>query len=225
MSGSKKRSRWRPLLGFTVLALTAITAYYLREVRLARAATPGIVARALASDRLALSADDLSAPQIAALLAVYDPHFFSHKGWDFGGGTMTTITQSLVKRLYFKQFKPGIRKIRQSLIARFVLDSQMSKKDQLKLFINTTWMGRVDDRPVEGFAEAAQAFYGKRFDELSFDEFLSLLVFDRPAELNVHINPEGNRRRVRQIKRLLAGKCQRPGLLGLAPNCWTEEPD
>ena len=49
-------------------------------------------------------------------------------------------------------------------------------------------------------------------------------MFQRPAELNVHVNPEGNRRRVNQIKRLLAGQCRRPGLLGLAPNCWTEDP-
>jgi hypothetical protein len=64
---------------------------------------------------------------------------------------MTTITQSLVKGLYFRHFRPGIRKIRQSLIARFALDGHMSKQ------------------------------------------------------------------------RLLAGKCERPGLLGRAPNCWTED--
>jgi hypothetical protein len=49
-------------------------------------------------------------------------------------------------------------------------------------------------------------------------------MFDRSAELNVHVNPQGNARRVRQIKRLLAGGCRRPGLLGIAPGCWTEDP-
>ena len=158
------------------------------------------------------------------MLDVTDPHFFTHNGWDFGGGTMTTITQSLVKGLYFEQFKPGIRKIRQSLIARFALDPQLPKTEQLRLFINTIWLGSVDGRPIEGFAEGARAFYGKEFAELTFDEYLSLLMFDRPAELNVHVNPQGNARRVRQIQRLLAGRCRRPGLLGIAPNCWTEDP-
>jgi membrane carboxypeptidase/penicillin-binding protein len=94
----------------------------------------------------------------------------------------------------------------------------------LRLFINTIWLGSIDGRPIEGFAGGARVFYGKGFADLTFDEYLSLLVFDRPAELNVRANPEGNARRVRQIKRLLAGRCRRPGLLGRAPNCWTEDP-
>jgi membrane carboxypeptidase/penicillin-binding protein len=110
------------------------------------------------------------------------------------------------------------------LIARVALNPQLPKEEQLRLFINTMWLANVDGRPVEGFAEGARAFYGKEFAELTFDEYLSLLMFDRPAELNVHVNPQGNARRVRQIKRLLAGACRRPGLLGSAPNCWTEEP-
>jgi membrane carboxypeptidase/penicillin-binding protein len=198
--------------------------YYTCEVLRARADTPRIVREALASDRLVLSVGDLSPAQVRALLAVQDPRFHQHQGWDFAGGTMTTITQSLVKGLYFRDFRPGIRKIRQSLIARYALHPAMSKDDQLRLFVSTIWLGQVDGRPIVGFAEGARAFYGKRFAELTFDEYLSLLMFDRPAELNVHVNPEGNRRRVRQIHRLLAGECRRPGLLGRAPHCWTEEP-
>lgn len=218
------RSRWVWFGRLAGLVAVGVVAYYASEVLRARADTPRIVERALASDRLVLSVDDLSQAQLEALLAVQDPRFFGHKGWDFAGGTMTTITQSLVKGLYFQQFTPGIGKIRQSLIARFALDPQMSKKDQLRLFINTVWLGSLDGRPIEGLAQGAEAFHGKQVAELTFDEFLSLLMFDRPAELNVHANPEANRRRVRQIKRLLAGQCRRPGLLRRAPNCWTEDP-
>lgn len=218
------RSRWAWLGWLAGLVAVGVVAYYTSEVLRARADTPRIVKRALASDRLVLSVDDLSQAQLEALLAIQDPRFFSHKGWDFAGGTMTTITQGLVKGLYFQQFRPGIRKIRQSLIARFALDPQMSKKEQLRLFINTVWLGSLDGRSIEGLAQGAEAFYGKQFAELTFDEFLSLLMFDSPAELNVRVNPEGNRRRVRQIKRLLAGQCRRPGLLRRAPNCWTEDP-
>jgi membrane carboxypeptidase/penicillin-binding protein len=207
-----------------LVCVSAVVGYYTFEVVRARAETPRIVARAFATHPLELSPDALSAAQLQALLDVADPHFFTHNGWDFGGGTMTTITQSLVKGLYFEQFKPGIRKIRQSLIARFALDPQLPKTEQLRLFINTIWLGSVDGHPVEGFADGARAFYGKEFAELTFDEYLSLLMFDRPAELNVHVNPQGNARRVRQIKRLLAGGCRRPGLLGIAPGCWTEDP-
>jgi len=93
------------------------------------------------------------------------------------------------------------------------------------LYINVVPLGFVGDNFVEGFAEGAEVFYSKRFEELTCDEFLSLLVFDRPMRLNPHVNPEANARRVRQIKRLLAGECQPPGLLGATPNCWTEEPE
>jgi membrane carboxypeptidase/penicillin-binding protein len=206
-----------------LVCVGVVLGYYTFEVVRARAETPRIVAQAFATHPLELSPDALSAAQLQALLAVADPHFFTHNGWDFAGGTMTTITQSLVKGLYFEQFKPGIRKIRQSLIARFALNPQLPKEEQLRLFINTIWLGSVDGRPIAGFAEGARAFYGKEFAELTFDEYLSLLMFDRPAELNVRVNPQGNARRVRQIKRLLAGACRRPGLLGTAPNCWTED--
>jgi membrane peptidoglycan carboxypeptidase len=219
--------RWRAVRRMTVVGsmmACGVCGYYTHAVLRARAETPAIVAKALASHDLELSRNDLSQAQLEALLAVEDPHFFTHKGWDFGGGTMTTISQSLVKGLYFRQFRPGIRKIRQSLIARFAFDPQVSKDQQLRLFINTVWLGTVDGQQVEGFAEGARAFYGKGFADLTFDEYLSLLVFDRPAQLNVRANPEGNARRVRQIKRLLAGQCKRPGLLSMAPNCWTEDP-
>ena len=129
-----------------------------------------------------------------------------------------------MKWYYFEDFQPGLAKIRQSLIARFALDPLVSKRDQLTLFINNVWLANVDGRDVRGLAEGARVFYGKRFQELTSDEFLSLLVFDQPARLNVRVDPAGNARRVRQIKRLLAGECRRGGLLRWAPNCWTEEP-
>lgn len=207
-----------------VMVIVGITSYYTREVIQARADTPHIMQEALASDRLILSPEDLSDEQLNTLLAVKDPHFFTHNGWDFAGGTMTTITQVLTKWYYFDNFQQGLPKIRQSLIARFALDPFLSKEDQLRLFINNIWLAEVDGKPVVGFAEGAHVFYGKAFSELTFDEYLSLLMFDQPATLNRHVNPEGNARRVSQIKRLLAGECQLPGLLNLPPNCWTEDP-
>ena len=55
----------------------------------------------------------LPAERKAMLLAVEDPGFYSHKGVDFAspGQGMTTITQALVKFLYFDSFIPGFAKI------------------------------------------------------------------------------------------------------------------
>ena len=78
-----------------LIVAIGIVGYYTREVLRASADTPRIMQEALASEHLVLSPDDLSAEQMNALLAVKDPAS-THKGWDFAGGTMTTISQVLV---------------------------------------------------------------------------------------------------------------------------------
>ncbi len=212
------------LAAVTGLALALAAGYEWREVRRARSETPAIVSRALATRAIRLRPEQLSAWQLEALLAVQDPGFFSHPGWDFAHGTMTTITQALVKWYYFDDYEPGLAKIRQSLIARFALDPLVSKRDQLSLFLNNVWLANVDGRDVLGLAEGAERLYGKSFGELTREEFLSLLVFDQPARLNVHADPAANARRVQQIERLLAGRCRRPDLLRLRASCYTEDP-
>jgi len=219
----RRRGKLRLVAIGLVLGGALIATYYVREVRLAQAQTPELVRRALAAP-MELAPEDLSAEQLRALLAVQDPQFFEHKGWNFAGGTVTTITQSLVKRLYFEHFRAGpLNKLRQSLIARFALDPQLSKRDQLRLFINTVWLGNVGGKDVVGLAAGARSFYGKPFMALSSGEFLSLLVFDRPATLNPRADPLGNAERVARIQRLLAGKCQPQRLvdrlLWRAPGC------
>lgn len=198
------RQFFKYFVGLIGMGVFVISCYYTWEVFRARSATPSIIKKAMESDNIVIMPEDLSAKQLKALLIYQDPNFFTHKGWDFSNGIITTITQSLVKKLYFKQFKPGIAKIRQSLIARFVLEPQMSKREQLCLFINITYLGTVDGQPVVGFAQGAKVFYNKNFEELTFDEYLSLLDFDNPDYLNPHVNPEGNRRLVLHLKQRLS---------------------
>jgi membrane carboxypeptidase/penicillin-binding protein len=212
-------------LAATGLLVVGVLAHYTHVVVRARAETPRLMAEALAGDRIVLLPEDLSKAQLDAVLAVQDPHFFEHKGNNFVGGTRTTITEALSKYLFFERFRPGLATIRRTLIARFAIHPLVSKRDQLKLYINIVPLGFVGDEFIEGFAEGAEAFYGKSFNALTYDEFLSLLVSDSPMRLNPHVDPEANARRVLQIKRLLAGECRRPGLLNRTPNCWTEDPE
>lgn len=113
------------------------------------------------------------------LLSVEDPEFFYHKGVDlatFGAG-MTTISQGLVKLLYFPDgFRQGIAKVRQSLIAPYALDATVSKEEQLDLFLNIAYLGHSSGEALHGFATAAQSYFGKDFRALSDAEFKSLVA-------------------------------------------------
>ena len=54
--------------------------------------------------------DALGTKRIQLLLLLQDPNFYNHQGVDLktAGAGLTTITQSLSKRLAFNNFNPGI---------------------------------------------------------------------------------------------------------------------
>ena len=158
---------------------------------------------------------DVPLHRLVWLLRVDDPGFFHHRGVDFStpGAGMTTITQALVKRFYFDGFRPGFAKLEQSLIARFVLDPAMSKREQLEVHINYAYFGSARGREILGFAAAAQHYYGRPFAALSDREYLSLVaMLIAPRDLDPIRHPRENAERVRRIEALLAGRCVPRGL-------------
>jgi membrane peptidoglycan carboxypeptidase len=169
--------------------------------------------------RMMLSGDVLRPQQIPqaridALLRVEDPRFFDHCGVDLRspGAGLTTITQGLVKRLYFERFRPGFAKIPQTLYA-LGFDLRIDKPTQLALFLNLVPFGNLEGREILGFPAAARSFYGKQPGELSEDEFLSLVaMIIAPNALNPIRHPEKNHERVARIRRLLAHECAPAGL-------------
>jgi hypothetical protein len=202
--------------------LLIVISYYSLLVVDYRRQTAELFAAALGNQPQLSLSGDLNDWQMNAFLVVQDPDFFSHGGTNFSGGTMTTITQALAKSLYFDDFKPGLAKIKQSLLARFALDPVISKDDQLSLFLSSVYLGRAaGDVQVSGFRQGAQAFYGKSIKELTREEFLSLLAaLPAPNRLNPFVSPEQNTRRTREIAALLAGRCEPAGLLrSQHPDC------
>jgi len=160
-----------------------------------------------------LRPDSLSEEQLAILLAVEDPEFFTHHGVDLRtpGAGMTTITQGLVKFLYFDEFRPGIAKVRQSLLA-IGFDWAIDKPTQLAIFLNSGNLGTHDEREVLGFDEAARSYFGKPFAELTRAEYVALVAMCvGPNAMNVATHPERNAERVHRIERLLAGACRPAG--------------
>jgi membrane peptidoglycan carboxypeptidase len=208
--------RWGAAAAVVVLvSLAGTVAYYGNEVRVARAETGAVVAQAWRVHGKRLSFADLTPARRDLLLAVEDPAFFSHRGVDLHtpGAGMTTITQGLVKLLYFPGgFRQGIAKIRQTLIAQYALDAQVSKQDQLDLLLNIAYLGSKDGRAVHGFAEAAQAYYGRDFAQLSDREFQSLVAMLIAPNRYVPGSP-AHAERMRRLDAYLAGRYRPASLL------------
>jgi len=204
-SNGKPQARKRYFLMAVVIILGSILIYYTVVTVHARLNTKKIVTSILDSGAIRLRLSDLTPRQLSILLLVEDPEFFHHKGVDLKtpGAGLTTITQALVKLLYFENFKPGIRKLKQTLIARFALDPIVSKEDQLLLFINI--FGFCYD--TKGFSEASQFYYGKTFTHLNEEEYISIVaMMIGCSTYNIKHNPEANRDRSERIRRLINGE-------------------
>jgi membrane carboxypeptidase/penicillin-binding protein len=188
--------------------LVVPTLYYVWEIYDARNHTQSYVAKAYAKWGSSIDVSVVGAERIGLMLAVEDPTFYTHQGVDLDtpGAGMTTLTQGLVKLLYYPNgFKPGIEKIRQTLIARYALDALVSKEEQLRLFLNIAYFGTENGQPIHGFDAASKIYFGKRVPELTDQEFLSLVaMFIGPNALKP--GTEKNFHRVKLIEYFLAGK-------------------
>jgi membrane carboxypeptidase/penicillin-binding protein len=194
---------------WTVVAVSTIISglvlYYAVEVAVARIKTTAVVQGVLQSDIIDLHLDDLSRRQIDILLRVEDPNFYSHRGVDLRtpGAGLTTITQALAKNLYFREFRPGIRKIKQTLVARFALHPLVSKDDQLVLFINM----HNFCYETRGFSNAARFYYDKDFHSLDEREYIGLVaMFVGCGTFNPIRNPDEHNERVQRIQALISGE-------------------
>ncbi|WP_417451890.1 transglycosylase domain-containing protein [Kordiimonas sp.] len=154
--------------------------------------------------------DTIPEARINALLAVEDPTFWTNRGIDLEtpGAGLTTISQSLGKRIYFDRFKPGFAKVELMLMTRFGMHAKVTRHNILKAFLNVAYMGRDEAGPVIGFHEAARRWYGKELMMLSDTQFLGLVaMLLAPEKLDPVNHSAENAERVRRIKALLAHQC------------------
>ena len=190
-------------------AFFALLGYETIAVINARTATPEIFSNALSPDKIEISLSQISNNRLQSLLQVEDPNFYQHNGIDLvtAGAGLTTITQGMVKYLYFDNFEPGFAKIEQTLIACFAVTPMVSKDDQLTVFINTAYFGTVNNKKVTGFPAASMTYFEKPLTEISDTEFLSLVaMLIGPDHYSIKYHPERNQARVTKIMRLLSGE-------------------
>jgi membrane peptidoglycan carboxypeptidase len=66
---------------------------------------------------------------------------------------------------------------------------------------------------VIGFGQAALVYHGRPFDQLSREQFLSLVAMCAgPDQFNAALQPQRNMERVRRIENLLGGRCRASGV-------------
>jgi membrane peptidoglycan carboxypeptidase len=210
----QRRSWMNGLGGLLLVAAIGLFAWEAYALLRAERSTPAILAawRAKAQQ---VPQIELTPEQQAILLTIEDPGFERHNGIDMTspGQGLTTITQALVKIFYFERFSPGIAKIEQSLIARFILHNHVSKEEQLKLFVSLARFGEVRGNEVTGFAQAAEAHFGKPFDQLTREQYIGLVaMLIAPIDIRPD-KPAALAERVARITALLAGRCAPSGLL------------
>lgn len=149
----------------------------------------------------------LSEERLNLVVKVQDPTFYHHSGIEWPSPlTTTTITQSLVKRLFFKKFTKGFYKVEQTLIARFVVHPFIDKRTQLVAFIETAYFGIHDGKQIFGMNHAAETLFGKNSAALSDDEYLSLLAM-LPAPDTLTLHSEALTKRVHLIQKVFKGEC------------------
>lgn len=156
---------------------------------------------------LIASTPGLSARQLNAIVQVQDPTFRTHAGIEWPSPlTTTTITQSLVKKIFFEDFRPGFQKLEQTLVAALVVDPRVSKDQQLRAFTQTAYFGHRHGRSITGFDDAARMWFGSSPSELTDEQFLTLLAM-LPSPNTLTPGSEQSAKRVERIRRLLSGQC------------------
>lgn len=171
--------------------------------------TLAIFAPFVAPDEGLLAWSDLSERQLEILLLVEDPKFWTHNGIDTRtpGAGITTITQALVKRLYFENFTKGpLNKLRQSRIARNRVHPNVAKETQLNAFLNLAYFGHSEGVDILGFEAAAQHHFSKPIGSLEEREYI-LLVGSLIGPNRWKAGTDDGEERADRIERLLAGDC------------------
>jgi penicillin-binding protein 1B len=132
--------------------------------------------------------DDLPKVLVDALIASEDQHFFTHFGIDpvrlIGafvhsvrestrmGGT-STLTQQLARNFFLTPDRSIRRKATEVFIS-FLLEQRLTKQQILTMYANEVYMGQRGSFSINGFGEAAAAYFGKDLSGLNLPEAATL---------------------------------------------------
>lgn len=151
---------------------------------------------------------------IDAFIAAEDWAFFTHNGISIKGiirslcvniykgykaQGASTITQQLIRLLFFDTSKTFTRKIKEQLLA-LVLEKNYTKEEILETYLNHVYFGCG----IYGVQAAAHRFWGKSARDLTIDESATLAgIMKSPARYNPLLQPIGAQKRRNNVLALM----------------------
>jgi penicillin-binding protein 1B len=142
---------------------------------------------------------------VQAVTAIEDRRFFEHHGINYvrtakcafqdimsgqkecGG---STITQQLARGFFLTPEKKIVRKLREIMIT-LQLENRFTKQQIFEMYANQINLGQRGSFAINGFGEAAQAFFGKDLGHLDTAECALLAgTIQSPNRLNPYRHPE-----------------------------------
>src|SRR6185503_11457448 len=125
--------------------------------------------------KIAVAFSDIPGDLRNAIVAIEDRRFFNHNGIDWRGVSRalwadanqggvvqggSTITQQLIKNAFLTSERTLSRKVKEAAMA-VILESRLSKEEIFTLYCNNVYLGQDGTFAIQGFAEAAQVYFGK----------------------------------------------------------------
>jgi penicillin-binding protein 1B len=142
---------------------------------------------------------------VQAVTSIEDRDFFNHGGINYlrtikcgfqdilshhmscGG---STLTQQLARSFFLTPEKRLTRKAREVFIT-FQLEARFNKQQIFEMYANQMNLGHIGSYEINGFGEAAQAFFGKPLNQLdTADDALLAGLLQNPSRRNPYRHPE-----------------------------------
>jgi penicillin-binding protein 1B len=144
--------------------------------------------------------DDLPPYLVPAVTAIEDRRYFQHGGLDYWGilrsvfndlhpnhhyvEGASTIDMQLAKMFFLSPERTFKRKFLQVIIT-LQLEHRFSKKQIFQMYANEVPLGQRGSFSIDGFGEAAQAYFGKDVSQLTLPECATLAgIIQSPSRLN-----------------------------------------
>ncbi len=167
---------------------------------------------------------DLPPQLVNAIVTIEDRQFFEHPGinWrgtmralirDYQSGELreggSSITQQLVKNFFLTPERTFKRKLSEAYMS-VILEQRLSKEEIMSMYCNQIYLGQRGGFSINGFGQAARAYFGKDISSLTLTESAFLAgIIQRPN----YFSPYSSQERALERRNLVIEKMVEAGKL------------